>query len=120
MALASEHLIHTGGTSTSQVGEVLAFTLLNNANLEKATHQTAKMQLIQTAAEHQLAQGDTLKTFPMTDADRMSIQSSIEKVGKLAEELAAVPSDIAVLKEKLEHTLTVLGEVKDSQTDVLC
>lgn len=119
MALASEHLIHSGGTSTSQVGEVLAFTLLNNANLEKATHQTAKMQLIQTAAERQDRQGETLKAFPMTDVDRASIQSSIDKVVKLAEELGSVSDDVDVLKEKIAKTLTVLGELKNSQTEVL-
>jgi len=122
MALASEHLIHTGGTSRSQVGEVLAFTLLNNANLEKATHQTAKMQLIQTATERQQSHEDALKTYPMTDIDRASIQSSIDKIENMSEAITSIPvdtEDVNILKEKLAKTLEALLEVKTSQTEVL-
>lgn len=64
MSAAAEHLKHTGSTTSSQVGEVLAFKLLNNAYLEKATHQTAKMQLIQTAAERHSQENEPRNYMP--------------------------------------------------------
>ncbi len=45
-SLASDHLIHAGASPNSNVGEVLAITLLEHANLHDTTHQSAKMQLI--------------------------------------------------------------------------
>ena len=44
--VASEHLMHAGASSSSQIGEVLAITMLNNAKLEEGTLTNAKMQLI--------------------------------------------------------------------------
>lgn len=47
--LAAEHLMHSNASTSSQVGEVLAITLLNNANLEEGTLTNAKLQLISLA-----------------------------------------------------------------------
>ena len=44
--LAAKHLLHANTSSSSQIGEVLAITLLNNANLEDGTLTNAKLQLI--------------------------------------------------------------------------
>lgn len=44
--LASEHLMISNATASSQVGEVLAITLLNNARLPDSTLTNAKLELI--------------------------------------------------------------------------
>ncbi len=44
--LAADYLLHAGSTSSSQVGEVPAITLLNNAALSDDTLKIAKLQLI--------------------------------------------------------------------------
>lgn len=47
--LASDQLMHAGASSSSQIGEVLAITLLNNANLEEGILANANMQLTSLA-----------------------------------------------------------------------
>lgn len=47
--LASEHLMHADTSPNSKIGEVLAITLITNANLGETTHQSAKIQLINAA-----------------------------------------------------------------------
>lgn len=47
--LAAKHLLHSNASSTSQIGEVLAITLLKNANLEDETLTNAKLQPISHA-----------------------------------------------------------------------
>lgn len=47
--LASKHLIRAGTTSSEQIGEVLAITVLNNANLSSTNLNQAKMNLIALA-----------------------------------------------------------------------
>ncbi len=47
--LASEHLMHADASPNSKIGEVLAITLITNANLGETTHQSAKIQLISAA-----------------------------------------------------------------------
>ena len=42
--LAAEHLMHSNASTSTQIGEVLAITLLNNANLEEGTQTDAKLQ----------------------------------------------------------------------------
>ena len=51
--LAADHLMHGGLSPASQVGEVLAITLLNNANLSEDTLSNAKIQLINHAEARQ-------------------------------------------------------------------
>lgn len=50
--LEAEHLMRVGASSSSQVSEVLAITLLKNANLSDAILTIAKMKLIRFAEEH--------------------------------------------------------------------
>ena len=47
--LAAEHLMNAGSKDSSQVGEVLAITLLNNAALSNGTLTNTKFQLIALA-----------------------------------------------------------------------
>lgn len=47
--LAAEHRIHSNASTFSQIGEVLAITLLNNANLEEGTLANAKLHLMSLA-----------------------------------------------------------------------
>jgi len=47
--LAAKHLMSANASSSSQIGEVLAITLLNNANLEDGTLTNAKVALINLA-----------------------------------------------------------------------
>ena len=54
--LGADHLMHGGLSSSSQVGEVLAIKLLNNANLREETLTNAKLQLIALAKERDEAQ----------------------------------------------------------------
>ena len=47
--LAAEHIMHFKVTSSKQIAEVLAITLLNNSNLKESTLINAKLQLIALA-----------------------------------------------------------------------
>jgi len=51
--LASEHLMLAGASSSSKVGEVLAITMVNNANLGETTNTAAQMQLLHLAYERE-------------------------------------------------------------------
>ncbi len=44
--LASEHLVQAGSSPTCKVGEVIAITMLNKANLGDTTLSSAKIQRI--------------------------------------------------------------------------
>lgn len=50
--LAVNHFLPTNALSSSQIGEVLAITLFNNANLEEVILTNAKLQLISHAEAH--------------------------------------------------------------------
>lgn len=49
--LAADHLVQVNASSSSQIGEVLAITLLNNAKLAEGTLTNAKMSLIALAED---------------------------------------------------------------------
>ena len=68
--LAADHLMHGGLSSSSQVGEVLAITLLNNANLSEETLTSAKLQLISLAQARETKAKETPP--PTEDATRLS------------------------------------------------
>jgi len=92
VALASKHLIYSGATSESQVGEVMAITLLNNANLDRSTHQTATMQMIQTATQR-LAGDDALQyAYPFTSQDRDELVKIIDFIRTAKDETAPEPA----------------------------
>lgn len=50
--LAAEHLMHANSSSSSQVGDVLAITLLNNSSLEECFWTQANRNIIQLAEQH--------------------------------------------------------------------
>ncbi len=52
--LASEQLMQVGSSPTVKIGQVLAITLLNNANLGDSTLSSAKIQLIKAAQSRQV------------------------------------------------------------------
>ncbi len=52
--LASEYLMQAGSPPNSKVGEVLAITILNNANLGETMISSAKIQLINAAGSPKL------------------------------------------------------------------
>lgn len=70
--LAAEHLMHTN--ATSQISEVLAITLLNNANLEEGTLTNAKLQLIALA-----------EARASEELDKASKPVALTALGKLTE-----------------------------------
>ncbi len=77
--LASEHITQAGSSPKSKVGEVLAITMLNNANLWDTTLSSAKIQLINAAQLRQV--GVTRNyTLEVQDCDNLkSIKTSIEE-----------------------------------------
>ena len=93
--LASKHLRHCGVSPSSQTGQVLAITLLNNARLEELTLTNAKMQLIALAEERAKKE-----------------KEDKEKIGKL------VP--VSVIKPALEQAhdlMTRIEKEADEEND---
>ena len=68
--LAAEHLMRAGTTQSSQIGEVLAITLLNNADLPEGTLTNSKLQLISLARSHCRGK-DQPVVLPSQDADTL-------------------------------------------------
>ena len=81
--LAADHLMHGGLSSSSQVGEVLAITLLNNANLSEETLTNTKLQLFALAKERDDNDNKNKEEF-------ISIPKTVEK-------------DISTLLEKVDE-----------------
>ena len=82
--LAATHLLHAIASSSSQIGEVLAVTLLNNANLDEGTLIIATSVLITLAEarEKEVAHNDSMEVSnPMIDGiHSISLKlSSLEK-----------------------------------------
>ena len=100
--LAADHLMHGALSSSSQVGEVLAITLLNNANLSEETLTSAKLQLIALAKEREEVR-DT-ESLP----SRTSIPISVEQ------EIA----DLTAKVNELKDSRLVKTFKNDSITDV--
>ena len=50
--LAAEHLMRAGTSNSEQIGEVLAISLLNNANISESNLNQAKLQLIAMAQQN--------------------------------------------------------------------
>ncbi len=70
--LASEHLMQTGSSPTSKAGEVLAFTMLNNANLGGTTLSSAKIQLNNAAQSRQVV---VMGNYALEDQDCDNLKS---------------------------------------------
>ena len=79
--LAAEHLMHAGETSSSQIGEVLAINLLNNADLEKSTLTNAMLQLIGFSQ----ARRNSSKGADMYEVSSASIQKVKDGIKDIAE-----------------------------------
>lgn len=60
--LAAEHQMHANSPSSSQIGEVLSITVLNNGSLEEGTLTQAKLNFIQMA-EQRASKEDKLELF---------------------------------------------------------
>ena len=78
---SAEHLMHAGETPSSQIGEVLAITLLNNADLEERTLTNAKLQLIGFPR----ARRNSSKGADMHEASFASIQKVKDGIKNIAE-----------------------------------
>ena len=78
--LAAEHLMHSNASTSSQIGEFLAFILLNNANLEDGTLTNAKLQLISLAEARAVeVSPPTRRSSPTKDLDEFkSVLESAE------------------------------------------
>ncbi len=77
--LASEHLVQAGSPPTSKVCELLAITMLNNANVGDTTLSSARIQLINAAQSRQVG---VARNYTLEDQDcdiLKSIKTSIEE-----------------------------------------
>jgi len=111
--LSADHLMHGGLSASSQVGEVLAITLLNNANLSEETLTNAKLQLIalaQARDDHALA-----PTVPVAPETISSLRAFSEKLSKLSESasLKTYRSDtVPIVKRRIHHTRAKVSELQ--------
>ncbi len=64
--------MQAGSSPTSKVGEVLAITLLNNANLGDTTLSSAKIKLINAAQSRQLG---VTRNYTLEDQDCDNLKS---------------------------------------------
>lgn len=90
--LAAEHLMHANPSSSSQVGEVLAITLLNNANLEKATLTNAKLQLI-ALDEQRIKECDETDVLKIRQKYFDNMRSALERLRPLSSGTVYVPRE---------------------------
>ena len=79
--LAAEHLMHAGETFASQIGEVPAITLLNNADLDESTLIKAKLQQIGFSQ----ARINSSKGADMHEVSSASIQNVKDGIKNIAE-----------------------------------
>ena len=78
--------MNSNASTSSQIGEVLEITLLNNANLEEGTLTNAKLQLISLAEARAVeASPLTTRSFSTKDLDefKLIIESAAELQGPL-------------------------------------
>lgn len=67
--LAAKHLIHARASPSSQTGQVLEITLLNNVNLDEGTLNNAKSDLIKYAKNREEGITEAVqqpRSIPMT------------------------------------------------------
>ena len=74
--LAADHWMHGGLSSSSQVGEVLAITLLNNANLSEETLTSAKLQLISLAEALSSAEKKAAEALALSEEEKSKVVSA--------------------------------------------
>ena len=90
--LAAEHLMHAGETSSSQTDEVLAITLVKNADLEENTLTNAKLQLIGFAQARR-------SSFKGPDMHEVSF-ASIQKMKNGIKDISEVFKDCSVPRNR--------------------
>ena len=73
--------MHSNASSSSQIGEVLAITLLNNATLEEGTLTNAKLQLI-SLAEARSKEENTSETVDVNKSSLSTIKELSENLSK--------------------------------------
>ena len=83
--LAAEHLMHAGPSNSSQIGEVLAITLLNNADLAEQALTNAKLQLISHA---EARDGEAESSVQVRNTDLQGVFSCIEQISDVADVLS--------------------------------
>ena len=83
--LAASHLLHANASSSSQIGEVLAVTLLNNANLDEGTLMNATSALI----THAEAREDDVSRSNLMEVPK----DVVEKMWSIAEKLSFLEKD---------------------------
>ena len=98
--LAAEHLMHSNASTSSQIGEVLAITLLNNANLEERTLTNAKLQLI-SLAEARAVEMSPPTTRSFSTKDLKEFKSVLESAEELQGPLYFRTDDEKGLKKAL-------------------
>ena len=108
--LAGKHLRYCGASPSSQTGQVLAITLLNNARLDEIVFTNAKMQLISLAQDRAKAEADE-KTVHLVD------YALIEPIVEAAEGHSDVCS--AELPKDKESRSSFLTEARKGSADVL-
>ena len=124
--------MHGGLSSSSQVGEVLAITLLNNANLSEETLTSAKLQLISLAQARESQQKIT--PAPTDDSVRITKEtfgmikhfSELLSSGSNREEIkndendtheqskARIESCHRLINYAKQRSRRIFGEIKDS------
>ena len=108
--LAADHLMHGGLSSSSQVGQVLAITLLNNASLSEETLTNAKLQLISLAQARE-SQGQTEAVYIP--------KSKIDELGEVAAKLGNMPSELQFRCFTNETLETAKSKIKKCRHSVL-
>ena len=82
--LAAKHLLHVNTFSSSQIGEMLAITLPNNANLEYGTLTNAKLQLIaHNEARNREKESSVVDTKLVSKANLNNVLKIAEKMKKI-------------------------------------
>ena len=79
--LAAEHVLGAGETSSSQVGEVLAITLLNNACIPETTPTNAKLQLIRLAEDR--TEEEDVDSYSLTEKNATSLLDDSTELKKI-------------------------------------
>ncbi len=77
--LASEHLVQAGSSPTSNVGKVLAITMLNNANLDEATLSIAKIEFINAGESRQ---DGTTRNYDLDDMGCDNLKSIKDSIAQ--------------------------------------
>ncbi len=116
--LASQHLIHAGLSSSSQVGEFLAITLLGNANLGETTHQGAKIQLI-NAAESRIEK-EKKALYVLTDQDSEDLDKVKDKITSgLSSFEVSEGDDVLSVTEKFQQVSSAIAEALEILTGII-